>query len=224
MGAATPLRILEYLVNIWQRELDAGRGRHRLPPIIYHGRGRWTAPSSVYGMLDAPREWAPFPKEFAYVLHDLGDIEAKRLSRKPDLRAGLLALKMAHAKAVPPDLLDLMTGGPIARTEWERHIIRHITERLHLTPPMLEASLRGTKPDRWETLMDTVAEAWVEQGRAEGQARVVLRQMELRCGALPAPVRERVHNASDEELAAWAEAVLTATSLEEALTARANKH
>ena len=79
--------------------------------------------------------------------------------------------------------------------------------------------------------MGTVAEAWVEQGRAEGRvegrartARIVLRQMELRFGALPAPVRERVHNASDDELAAWAEAVLTATSLEEALAARANRH
>ena len=153
-------------------------------------------------------------------------------------------MKVVHADAIPPDILDQMTGGPVAGSEFERHIIRYIAERMNLTPPLLEASLRRTKPDRWEALMGTVAEAWIEQGRAEGvergrseglaqgveqglaqgiatgQAGLLLRLLELRFGELPEAICERVRCASASELEAWAEAVLVADSLDEVLAAR----
>ena len=239
VDAATPLQILKYMVNIWQREIEGGTARDRLPPIVplvfFHGRGRWTAARSVIEMIDAPEEIAPLLRDFAYVLHDLGEIEPLRLSAMPDVRAGLLALRAVHFEEVPGDLLDLITGGPVAGSAYERHIIRYVVEGMNLTPALLEASLRRTQPDRWETLMGTVAEAWIEQGRAEGIAQgiekglaegragaleeLLLRQLELRFGALPEVARERVGVASSAELEAWAEAVLTADSLDEVLRA-----
>ena len=80
--------------------------------------------------------------------------------------------------------------------------------------------------------MGTVAEAWIEQGRAEGiekglaqgittgQAELLLRQLELRFGELPEAVRELIFGASASEFEAWAEAVLVAESLDEVLAAR----
>ncbi len=92
--------------------------------------------------------------------------------------------------------------------------------------------------------MGTVAQAWIEQGRAEGiekgiekgiergrsegreegraegQAGIVLRLLELRFGDVPDAVRERVRNASAAELEAWAEAVLMAASLDEVLAVK----
>ena len=81
--------------------------------------------------------------------------------------------------------------------------------------------------------MGTVAEAWIEQGRAEGiekglaegiekgqaagHAGLLLRQLELRFGAVSEAVRERVRGASASELEAWAEAVLSAASIDEVL-------
>ena len=235
VDATAPLQILKYMINIWLREIEAGTARDRLPPIIpllfYHGPGRWTVPRSVMEMIDAPEELAPFLRDFAYLLYDLGEIEPLRLSRTPEVRAGLLALRVVHADDIPADLLDLMTGGTVAGSEFERHLMRYIVERMDLTPPVLEASLRRTKPDRWEALMGTVAEAWLEQGRAEGiekglaqgiekgQAGLLLRLMERRFGALPESVRQRVRDASASELEVWAEAVLDAASLEEVLAA-----
>ena len=252
VDAGTPLQILKYMANIWLREMEGGTARDRLPPIIplvfYHGQGRWTAARSVAEMIEAPAELAPFLREFAYVLHDLGEIAPLRLSRTPEVRAGLLALKVVHAEAIPADILDQMTGGPVAGSEFERHIIRYIAERMNLTPPLLEASLRRTKPDRWEALMGTVAEAWIEQGRAEGiergrtegrteglaegverglaqgiatgQSGLLLRLLELRFGVLSEAVREQVRGASASELEVWAEAVLVAENLDEVLAAR----
>ena len=112
---------------------------------------------------------------------------------------------------------------------FERHIFRHIAERMNLTPEELAASLRRTKSDRREALMGTVAEAWIEQGRAEGiekgrvedriegQAGIVLRFLELRFGTLPDTARDRVLGTSAPALEAWAEAVLVATSLDKVL-------
>ena len=171
------------------------------------------------------------------MLYDLGEIEPLRLSRAPEVLAGLLALRVAHADEIPADLLDLMTGGTLAGSDFERHLMRYIVEIMNLTPVMLEASLRRTKPDRWEVLMGTVAEAWLEQGRSEGraegvaegraegvaegiekgQAELLLRQLELRFGVLPDAVRDRVRDASAPELEAWAERVLTAASIDEVL-------
>ena len=153
-----------------------------------------------------------------------------------------------HAEEIAPELLDEMTGGPVAGSEFERHIVRYIAERMNLTLALLEASLRRTKPEHWEALMGTVAQAWIEQGiekgiekgiergrsegrqegraegreegRAEGQAGIVLRLLELRFGDVPDAVRERVRGASAGELEAWAEAVLVAASLDEVLAAR----
>ncbi len=233
IDAATPLQILKYLVNIWLREIERGTVRERLPPIIplvfYHGSRRWTVPRSVVEMVDAPDELQPLLRDFAYVLYDLGEIEPLRLSRAPEVLAGLLALRVAHADEIPADLLDLMTGGTLAGSDFERHLMRYIVEIMNLTPRLLEASLRRTKPDRWEALMGTVAEAWLEQGRSEGraegvaegiekgQAGIVLRLMELRFGVLADAVRDRVRGASAPELEAWAERVLTAASIDEVL-------
>ena len=243
VDAGTPLQILRYMVDIWRREIAEGTVRDRLPPIIplvfYHGRGRWTVPRSVMETIEAPEELAPYLRDFAYILHDLGGIEPLRLSRAPEVRAGLLALRVVFDDSIPGDLLDLITGGAVAGSAFERHIVRYVVERMNLTPPLLEASLRRTKPDRWEVLMGTVAEAWIEQGRAEGiekgrnegreegraegQAGIVLRLMELRFGSVSEAARERVLGGSTSELEAWAEAVLTASGIDEVLASRAGR-
>ena len=243
VDAATPLQILQYMVRIWRREHAGGAAKDRLPPILplvfYHGRGHWTVPRSVPEMVEAPEALRPWLREFAYVLHDLGEVEPLGLSRAPEVRAGLLALKVVQAEEVGPEVLDLMTGGAVAGSEFEQHILRYIAECMNLTPPVLEASLRRTRPERWEALMGTVAEAWleqgleqglargraegIEQGRAEALSGLLLRQLELRFGNVPEAVRKRVRGASVPELEVWAEAVLVAASLDEVLAARSKE-
>ncbi len=143
----------------------------------------------------------------------------------PEVIAGLLAQRVAQAEDTAPEILDPMTGGTLAGSEFERHILKYIVERMNLTPPMQEVSLRRMKPNRSEeALTGTVAEAWLEQGRAEriekGQAGIVLRLLELRFREVPGTARERVPGASASELEAWAEAVPVAARLDDALAAR----
>ncbi len=262
VDAATPLQLLGYMVNIWRREIERSKSERsksegggndiKLPAIIplvfYHGRGRWKAARSVLEMIDAPEKLKSFVREFAYVVHDLGEMAPDRPSTSPEVRSALLALRFAFAEEVPPDLLDVIMDGLLAGSDFEHHIVRYMTEHKGLTPAMLEASLRRTKPDHWEVLMGTIAQTWVEQGRAEGiergraegiergraeglerglergrseaLAELLLRQLSLRFGDVPDAFRERVRGASAAELEAWAEAVLAAPSLDDVLAAR----
>ncbi len=52
------------------------------------------------------------------------------------------------------------------------------------------------------------------EGRVEGQSRLLRRQLERRFGVLPSWATEQLANASEEQLEAWGEAILTAPTLE----------
>jgi hypothetical protein len=56
-----------------------------------------------------------------------------------------------------------------------------------------------------------------KKGRSQRGAELVLKQLTLRFGAQPKALRARLRNASDTQLDAVAEALLTAHTLEEAL-------
>jgi len=76
-------------------------------------------------------------------------------------------------------------------------------------------SLKVMKPFKYEYQSD-FARKYVSEGEARGRAAVLLKQLQLRFGPLPDAVTVRVQSASIEELDAWVEQVLSATSLDEA--------
>ena len=117
-----------------------------------------------------------------------------------------------------------------------------------LTPAVLETAARAAKPERWEALMSTVAEAWVQEakaqgrvegkaegrvegkaegrvegkaeGRVEGKAETLLRLMQRRFAVVPESARARVAVGSAAEIDAWFDALLDAHSLTEVFDAR----
>ena len=168
-----PLQIARYMLNIWARELKATPAHHKLPMILplvfYHGRGEWTVPLSLAEMIDTPDGVDDPLRGFAYTLRDLHRLDPRHLAQDPEVLAALLALRLVFEKNILPDLLDLVTGGTVDGSEFESHIITYISEKFNIDAPTLEASLQRTKPQRWEILMGTAAESWLEQGRTEGE-------------------------------------------------------
>ncbi|HET7132277.1 MAG TPA: DUF4351 domain-containing protein [Gammaproteobacteria bacterium] len=76
--------------------------------------------------------------------------------------------------------------------------------------------LQTMDPAKYEYQSD-FAKRYVAQGRAEGRAEVIVRQLTLRFGALPAEAQGRIAEASLAELNTIAERLLTAATLQEAL-------
>jgi len=94
--------------------------------------------------------------------------------------------------------------------------------------PELEASLKRTNPEEWETMMGTLAEKWLARGRDEGKAKgrmeLLLELLERRFGELPSDIRNRIRDAKDSEIRSWAGAVLDAATLDDVLASGTREH
>jgi len=64
-------------------------------------------------------------------------------------------------------------------------------------------------------LMTTWSQQLLIQGRQEGEATVLLRQLTRRFGPLGAATTEKIRQASSTELEQWADQILDATNLED---------
>ena len=226
----TPLQMLGYMVRIWQRYAGDRASRLRaLPPIVplifYHGRTRWSGALSVAEMIAGEGELAAFARRLCCVLHDLGERPLPALSRDPEVWSGLAALVAAFRGQPEEGVLRRILSGLPDGSELEMQVLSYIVRTYELTPAVLETAARAAKPQRWEALMSTVAEAWVRegklQGRAEGKAETLLRLLRRRFGPVPESARARVAVGSAAEIDAWLDALLDAQSLTEVFDARA---
>ena len=229
----TPLQMLGYMVRIWDRYAGDRVSRLRaLPPIVplifYHGRRRWREALSVVEMIAGEGELGAFARRLCCVLHDLGKRPLDGLSRDPAVWSGLAALVAAFRGQPEEAVLRRILSGVPDGSGFELQVLSYIVRTYELTPTLLETAARAAKPQRWEALMSTVAEAWVREGevrgeakgKAKGKAETLLRLLQRRFGAVPESVRERVAVGSVAELDAWIDAVLDVQSLTEVFDAR----
>ena len=224
----TPLQLASYMIRIWRRQWEDSPGNRNalwpiIPLVVYHGRGEWTVPLSLFDMVDAGKgPLRAFVRSFSYLVTDLGHMPEDRLARDRGLLAGLLALiyafrRRAALKALakvlellPDDgLLDIAT-------------LRYIVSVYDIERAAFENAARMAKPERWEALVGTIAEEWIKQGEARGLARgeargrsaTLARQLERRFGPLPPAARRRIDRATQPELDGWLDAVLNAPTLD----------
>ena len=222
--------MLGYMVRIWQRYAEDRASRLRaLPPIVplifYHGRKRWSGALSVAEMITGEGELVAFARRLyaACCMIWVSD-------RWPSCRGtrqygqGLAALVAAFRGQPEEGVLRRILSGLPDGSELEMQVLSYIVRTYELTPAVLETAARVAKPERWEALMSTVAEAWVRegkaQGRAEGKAETLLRLLQRRFGPVPESARARMAVGSAAEIDAWLDALLDAQSLTEVFGAR----
>ncbi|MBX2799526.1 MAG: Rpn family recombination-promoting nuclease/putative transposase [Myxococcales bacterium] len=107
-----PLRLLDYLVQIWNRWHASHPKAQSLPPVIplvlYHGAECWTAPLSFAEMIEVPRfirvDLAPWLVDFRYVLRDLGEVDDEELWGLAFGRMAMLAFKYARSRNLADQL------------------------------------------------------------------------------------------------------------------------
>ena len=237
----TPLQMLGYMVRIWQRYAQDRASRLRaLPPIVplifYHGRKRWSEALSVAETIAGKGELAAFARRLCCVLHDLGERPLGELSGDPAVWSGLAALVAAFRGQPEEGVLRRILSGVPDGSELELQVLSYIVRTYEVTPVVLETAARAAKPERWEALMSTVAEAWVREGeargraegeargrtegKAEGKAETLLRLLRRRFGPVPGSARARVAVGSAAEIDVWLDALLDAQSLTEVFDAR----
>ena len=225
-----PLRMLRYLVRIWDRHLTQSGG-DRLPPIfpvvLSHGP-RWRAPTSLAEMIDADAEVAAaFAQllQFRFVLDDLAASDLRALQGRALPEQALVALALLQDSARPQRrvaevLLELQSE----LTGFDQADLVSVWMYVQLTtdiPPLeLYRLAEQLGPTIQEAYMSTAEALRTEgrmAGRAEGRAETLLQQIAHKFGPLDPAAAQRVRDASPSELTDWTGRILTATTLHELL-------
>lgn len=226
------LQLLGYEVKIWQwwvqREGRDADGRLKpLPPIlplvVYHGEAEWRIPLDFAAGMELGDEMLrPYLLDFRYSLADLGRIDDASLSREKVLRVGLLILKHGSRRG---DLYELLVklGRAALAIGFDDLValVRYlIAEPNEINAAILRDALTEIVPGQEARIMSIAAEQWKAEGKAEGKADLLLRQLRRRFGDVPESTLERVLGAPDGDLDEWAENILDAPSLDAVFTGR----
>ncbi len=224
---AMTLRMLVYLGLLYQDLLrgDGLSAAGRLPPVLpivlYNGRRPWSAPIDLVDLIEsAAPGLEPYVPRLRYVLLDEARQPAVDLDAWPNLVAALFRLEQSET---PAEIAG--TVGWLARwLQAPEHRSLRQAFVAWLRRVLLPRRVSGTEIPRIDDLEEfhtmleeRVAEwtrEWQEEGRRDGEARVLCRQLKLKFGTLPSEVKARIDAADADVLLGWAERILTAEKLD----------
>ncbi len=194
-----------------------------LPIVLYNGADTWTAKTSLRALLspevpDGLLSWQPELRYLVLVEQDYADAE---LAARRNLVAALFRLERSRTPAdierVLSNLIDWLAAPE--QTDLRRAFV------VWLKRVLLPARVPGADipniielqemHDMLAERVKTWTEDWKAEGRQEGEAKMLRRQLVRRFGELPDWVDGRLGDAGEAELETWADQVLDAESLEE---------
>ncbi|HEX6242481.1 MAG TPA: Rpn family recombination-promoting nuclease/putative transposase [Polyangiales bacterium] len=241
--ALMPYRMLRCMVRIWERWWRAQPSPPRrvpviVPPVLSNAERPWSAPGSLSELYAAPAgvlvALGPHLLDFSLRIDDLPAHSSVSLRARAGLhhfgRLALFALQRAHTSAAFVaelarwlDELRELVAVPEGMDDFAL-LMRYIHRTADFPTTQLCHLVRRLG-SRAEEIAMTAAERLKAEGRAEGealgkvsgQAELVLKLLSLRFGVFPEQARNRVGQASLDQLAVFAERVLSAGSLDEVL-------
>ncbi|WP_067840935.1 Rpn family recombination-promoting nuclease/putative transposase [Nocardia lijiangensis] len=236
-----PLRMLDYLVNIWNHYLRHNPAARTLPavvPLVVHSNhtGRpWTAPTELSELIDldpATRQaLSPYLPRFRFLLDDIAALDLPALRARdltPATRVMLVLHKIAPGNTrLGSDLLALtddlrsILDGPNGT-----HELQCVASYILIVGDTQEADLEPLidrlGPRAKEAIMTTAERLRAEghaagraAGRAEERAELLIEQLTHKFGSLPAGTIDSIRATDPALVRTWALRVLTANTLDD---------
>ncbi len=225
-------QLLKYMVEAlkqWEREHPDWK---RLPAIVpftfYHGAAEWRVPTEFQALVDAEDGWRPYLLNFQNIVLDLGRIEDQRLSNEPRLKVWLLVMKYAPRHAQQEEIKEVLIEALSAIPEELPYVMPYMVERFERYGEQdLREIIRAVMPEEEEKMMSQFAQEviakekpeWAQmvrqEGRQEGEATMLLHQLQQCFGSLPSWATEKVQSADQATLETWGIRIFKAQSLEE---------
>ena len=222
------VRLLAYVALLYQdllarRELTpSGRLPLVLPIVLYNGEDRWWAPLELSELIQAvPEEAQPYVPRLRYRLIDEGSYSQEELEDRQNLAGALFGLEKSRRR----DDLERWSGRLTAwlqrpeDAELRRAFLAwfggvFLSRRSPELPETLDLEeFRDMLAKRVQEWGRELREEGREAGRREGEARLLLRQLEKRFGPLDEKNRTRVLSAGAERLLEWGERFVSAERL-----------
>jgi hypothetical protein len=237
--ARMPLRLLRYVVRVWDRwVLDHPREPKLpivIPVVLHHGKRRWRARPELASMLDADPALldaaAPYLPLFRFVLDDLSPLSASDVVARP-LHALALLVELAFwaARSVPRIRDAAPYLGPLeafARDEPSRAMfamaLRYLlrTARAGVEAEQVRTILMNAVGSEsredilnyGDQLIEQGRKQGLEQGRVQGLRDAVMATFSARALPLSDAARERIVACADvARLELWLKRAVTASS------------
>jgi predicted transposase YdaD len=223
-----PVRLMGYKGLLYQLLLDSKviSIRNKLPPILplifYNGVGSWKKGmemGSLIADLDPTAEICR--PQLSFLLVDVRRFPQERLAALNGPVADLIRIEQsrdwseAHARI---GRLRQSVTDPSLRTAFESWLQSVILPRFGVTEE-IAAQFNLESFETMESLLARNIDRWNRQirkeGRQEGQAQLLLRQLRLKFGPLSPENEKRVLSAGANRLEEWGERILTAERLED---------
>jgi predicted transposase YdaD len=196
-----------------------------IPLLVYQGPGDWPGPYLLSELSHLPGEPAPpVFMDLSMIVHDLHDdsLPPSELTVLAKTTFGLLRLAA---------LEELVVANAARIAGWldevhetygydDYRVLMEYVAAAGKETGMIEAIVEHTGEGAKRAAMSTLdwlrAKAW-QEGCQEGARTLLLRQLELRFGTVPARARAKVRAATPSQVECWALRVVTAASLAEVL-------
>ncbi len=212
-----------------------------LPVVLYNGKPRWDAPVELAKLIvPPPPGFERFQPNQSFLLVDEGAYDPDALDPASSLVASIFRLEHHRSMGEMFDLAKAFqdwldqpeqANMRVAGTEW-------LVRRLHAWCPDKPAPkatdlLEGRKMlkdfyEEWKQEhhqaglaegmqqgMQQGVQQGIVRGVAQGEQTLLLRLLHRRFGKLPEATRQRLENASPDELETWADRILDAKTLAE---------
>jgi predicted transposase/invertase (TIGR01784 family) len=238
-----PLRMLHYVACFYQHLIKAKvtTPAQGLPPILpivlYNGLDRWSAAEDISEQIrpEPPQFLRAYQPHLRYYLIDEGRYTSEQLSAIGSPLSGIIQVEIASGdraslQAAVDRLVRLIQADPNkARldrliTRWLKRHLQRLGAKIDLTQVH---SLIEDKAMLAENLQH-----WAEREREEGQKEghkvgrkagvegTLRKLITLKFGEIPESASKRLEQATDEQLDAWVEQILSANSLDDLFTTR----
>jgi hypothetical protein len=237
-----PLRLLGYMLRIWEAIVKAQPDARRLPPIVpvvvHHSETGWRAATAFGGLIEVPPD-APglleFVPQFRFALDDLSKQSEAAIVARVGSACTRLVLAALRSARGPQELAQLLRGwlGLIREVSRETEGVRALRQLFrYLSLVRTEEEYNAIDvaaielPTDEEGTMRTLAEFMEERGEQKGLAKglekgvmqgrreMLLLQLRQRFGELPQQVVGWVEAGDSERLKRWGIRVVGADSLE----------
>jgi hypothetical protein len=225
------VRVLTYVGLLYQDLIRAGEvardGRLPavLPIVLYNGSARWKAAEELSGLLQrVPTGLEGYGPQQRYLLIDEGSFDDSVLACDHNLVAMLFRIENCRQRnQIEPLVRTLVewlrdSGQESLRRAFAVWLEKVILKRLSSESVSAMDDLREAQAMLSEQF-DIWEEELRQEGRQEGEAKLLIRQLRKRFGELPDSVRARVSNAQPDQLEQWGERMFDVPSLGELFNA-----
>lgn len=220
-------RLLVYTVRLMELHLKKQGKKSPLPIVyplvIYSGKQQWDAPLEIFDLFGEQAELARQTLLKPYQLIDLQRITDNELCKHRWSGLVQIALKYRQLRDFR-QFLDITFP-------WMQYLASHDGANYALT--VLRYALRDMKDGDAQLVIEksneylsgtllqgeimTVAEQFREEGRAEGEAALLIRQLTTKFGELSSSKLAKIQQANPELLMQWGVRILSAKTLQDIL-------